>query len=174
MFLQRSPINGDEATLLGIELNFVKKLDFLPGFLSGLGVFANYTYVDSDSSFSSLNEETGEIETREEIPFIGQADHTWNAALSYDKGGFSARASLNYNGRSLTSFATTSDFDFFLEERYQLDVNASQKITDNLTFFIEFINLTNEPVVEFQTIRSQVTNYEIYDWSARFGINFKF
>ncbi|MBS9462622.1 TonB-dependent receptor [Flagellimonas sp. 389] len=174
LFLQRSPINGDEATLLGVELNFVKKMDFLPGFLSGLGVFANYTYVDSDSSFSSLNEDTGELETREGIPFIGQADHTWNAALSYDKGGFSARASLNYNGRSLTSFATTSDFDFFLEERYQLDVNASQKITDNLTFFIEFINLTNEPVVEFQTIRSQVTNYEIYDWSARFGINFKF
>nr|WP_298995645.1 TonB-dependent receptor [uncultured Allomuricauda sp.] len=174
VFLQTEPINGDEAELLGIELNFTKKLDFLPGFLSGLGVFLNYTYVDSNSSFEFFDEDTGETLVREDVSFVGQADNTWNAALSYDLGGFSARASLNYNGRSLLSFSDDPEQDFFLEERYQLDVNASQKISDNLTVFVEFVNLTNEPNLEFQSVRSQVTNYEIYDWSARFGLNFKF
>ncbi|MEM9867791.1 MAG: TonB-dependent receptor, partial [Bacteroidota bacterium] len=174
VFLQTEPINGDEAELLGVELNFTKKLDFLPGFLSGLGVFLNYTYVDSNSSFEFLDEDTGETQVRDDVPFVGQADNIWNAALSYDLGGFSARASLNYNGRSLLSFSDDPEQDFFLEERYQLDVNASQKISDNLTVFVEFVNLTNEPNLEFQSVRSQVTNYEIYDWSARFGLNFKF
>ncbi len=173
LFLLNEPVNGDEARLIGVELNFVKKLDFLPGFLSGLGIFANYTYVNSDSSFSFLNDE-GNQEVRDGVNFPGQADHTWNAALSYDKGGFSSRVSLNYNGSSLFSPANTPDLDFFLEERYQLDINASQEITDNLTLFVEFINLTNDPVVTYQSIRSQVVNYEIYDWSARFGVNFKF
>ncbi len=174
VFLQTEPINGDEAELLGVELNFTKKLDFLPGILSGLGVFLNYTYVDSNSSFEFLDEDTGETQVRDDVPFVGQADNIWNAALSYDLGGFSARASLNYNGRSLLSFSDDPEQDFFLEERYQLDVNASQKISDNLTVFVEFVNLTNEPNLEFQSVRSQVTNYEIYDWSARFGLNFKF
>ncbi|MEM9361386.1 MAG: TonB-dependent receptor [Bacteroidota bacterium] len=174
VFLQTEPINGDEAELLGVELNFTKKLDFLPGFLSGLGVFLNYTWVDSNSSFEFFDEDSGETLVREDVSFVGQADNTWNAALSYDLGGFSARASLNYNGRSLLSFSDDPEQDFFLEERYQLDVNASQKISDNLTVFVEFVNLTNEPNLEFQSVRSQVTNYEIYDWSARFGLNFKF
>ncbi|MEM1338690.1 MAG: TonB-dependent receptor [Bacteroidota bacterium] len=173
LFLLNQPINGDEASLLGVELNFVKKLDFLPGFLSGLGVFANYTYVNSDSSFTFLNDE-GNLETREDVDFPGQADHTWNAAISYDRGGFSSRVSLNFNGSSLFSPANTPELDFFLEERYQLDVNASQKITDNLTVFVEFVNLTNDPVITYQAVRDQVVNYEIYDWSARFGVNFKF
>ncbi|PRX56288.1 TonB-dependent receptor [Flagellimonas meridianipacifica] len=174
VFLQTEPINGDEAELLGVELNFTKKLDFLPGFLSGLGVFLNYTWVDSNSSFEFFDEDTEETLVRDDVSFVGQADNTWNAALSYDLGGFSARASLNYNGRSLLSFSDDPEQDFFLEERYQLDVNASQKISDNLTVFVEFVNLTNEPNLEFQSVRSQVTNYEIYDWSARFGLNFKF
>lgn len=174
VFLQTEPVNGDEAELIGVELNFTKKLDFLPGFLSGLGVFLNYTYVDSNSSFEFFDEDSGETLTRDDVSFIGQADNIWNAALSYDLGGFSARASLNFNGRSLLSFSDDPEQDFFLEERYQLDINASQKITDNLTVFAEFVNLTNEPNLEFQSIRSQVTNYEIYDWSARFGLNFKF
>ncbi|MEL6975455.1 MAG: TonB-dependent receptor, partial [Bacteroidota bacterium] len=174
VFLQTEPINGDEAELLGVELNFTKKLDFLPGFLSGLGVFLNYTYVDSSSSFEFFDEGTEETLLRDDVPFVGQADNVWNAALSYDLGGFSARASLNYNGRSLLSFSDDPELDFFLEERYQLDINASQKINDNLTIFAEFVNLTNEPNVQFQSVRSQVVNYEIYDWSARFGINFKF
>lgn len=174
VFLQTEPINGDQAELLGVELNFTKKLDFLPGFLSGLGVFLNYTWVDSNSSFEFLDEDTGETFVRDDVAFVGQADNVWNVALSYDLGGFSARASLNYNGRSLLSFADDSEQDFFLEERYQLDINASQKINDNLTLFVEFVNLTNEPNLEFQSVRSQVTNYEIYDWSARFGLNFKF
>nr|WP_299343388.1 TonB-dependent receptor [Allomuricauda sp.] len=173
LFLLDVPVNGDEAELLGVELNFVKKLDFLPGFLSGFSVFANYTYVDSDSSFTFLNDE-GEQESRDGLAFPGQASHTWNTALSFDKGGFSARASLNYNGSAPLSFSDSPDFDFFLEERYQLDINASQRISDNLTLFVEFVNLTNDPVVWYQSVREQVTNYEVYDWSARFGVNFKF
>ncbi len=172
-FRQFSAVNGDVATILGAEFNFSKKLDFLPGFLSGLSVFMNYTYTQSDSSFEFLDD-SGNTFIREDVPFVGQADHIWNAALAYDLGGFSIRTSLNYNGRALSSFADNPELDFFLEERYQLDINASQKINKNLTVFAEFVNLTNDPVIQFQSIRSQITNYEIYDWSARFGINFKF
>ncbi len=173
-FLRDTPVNGDEAKIFGAEVNFSRKLDFLPGIFSGIGVYLNYTYTDSESSFEFLNEDTGETEIRDDVPFIGQANHAWNAAISYDKGGFSSRVALNYNDSSLLSFNSDPTQDFFLDERYQLDVNASQKINKNLTIFAEFVNLLNDPNVEYQFLRNQVTNYEIYGWSTRFGLNYKF
>ncbi|MBQ0734665.1 TonB-dependent receptor [Aquimarina celericrescens] len=170
----QEPVNGENSQLLGVEIALSKKFSFLPGFLSGFGVYLNYTYVNSESTFVSFDEDTGEELRREDIPFVGQADNTWNAALYYDKKKFSARLSLNYNDRSLLSFSDDPEFDLFLEERYQLDGNASYKLNDHLTFFVEMQNLLDDPVVEFQNIRSQVTNYELYGWTGRFGVNFKF
>jgi TonB-dependent receptor len=169
-------VNGDTADVYGVEVAFSKKFTFLPGFLNGFGVYANYTYVDSSSSFQFTGEEDGEpvTELREDVPLIGQADHTWNAALYYDKGKFSARASLNYNSRSFLSFDIDPFNDFILEERYQLDANASYKITDNFTVFLEAQNLTDAPVIEFNQERRRISNYEIYGISARMGINFNF
>ncbi len=171
---QTKPVNGDEANLYGVEVNVAKKFTFLPGVLSGLGVNLNYTYVQSDSSFEFFNDDTGETNAREDVPFIGQADNLWNAALYYDKGGFTGRVSLNYNGKSLLSFTDQPDLDFFVEERYQMDVNVSQKIMKGLTVFAEFVNLLDEPAIEYQGIRSRVTNYESYGWFSRFGINYNF
>lgn len=172
------PINGDVADILGVEFTFAKKFTFLPGWLSGFGFFGNYTFVNSESSISEITTENNQpvLLERDGLPFIGQADHTWNAALYYDSKKFSIRASLNYNDQSPTSYDVRqiANQDRFLVERYQLDANASYKVTDNFTLFIEAQNLTDEPVIEYQAARENVSNYEIYGISARFGLNFKF
>jgi TonB-dependent receptor len=171
-------INGDVADVLGVEVTVAKKFTFLPGFLSNFGAYANYTYVNSSSSFTGerFNEETGENElvTREDVPFVGQADHTWNAALYYDQGKFNIRASLNYNGSSFTSYDVDPFFDFILEERYQLDANASYKINDNLSVFLEAQNLLDSPVIEYQRDRNRMSEYRIFGTFARLGLKFKF
>jgi len=107
------------------------------------------------------------------VPFPGQADHIWNAALSYDKGGFSGRVSLNFNDSFITSISDNENFDIYTDQRYQLDVNVSQKINKKLTLFVEFVNLTNDPRVDYRFRRNFPTNFESYGWSARFGLNFK-
>ncbi|TPN81206.1 TonB-dependent receptor [Aquimarina algicola] len=173
-FRRFSPVNGDEATLFGAEINFSRQLDFLPGVLSGLGIYANYTHVQSESSFSFINDDTGETETRDDVDFAGQADNVWNVALSYDLGKFSSRVSLNYNSSALFAPSTDPNLDRFIDERYQLDANASYKLNDHLTIFAEFVNLLDDPTVIYQSNRSQVIDYEIYGWSSRFGLNFNF
>ncbi len=170
------PVNGDVADVFGAEFTFAKKFTFLPGWLSGFGFYGNYTYTHSSSSFVREREIDGEIvvQRRDDVPLVGQADHTWNAALYYDYKKFTIRGALNYNDRFIQTFDVDPFFDRFREERYQLDANASYRINDNLTVFIEAQNLLDNPVVEFQERRSQVTNREIYGWTARFGVNFKF
>lgn len=177
-FLLTQDINGDKASVTGMEISIAKKLSFLPGFLSGFGVFANYTYVQSSSSLSglSLNPDTGEQEfvTRTGVPFVGQADHTWNAALYYDKGKFSIRGSLNYNGAAFGSYDVGEFFDIIQEERYQLDVNASYNFTDKLSVFLEAQNVLDAPALEYIGSRSRLFDNRLFGAFARIGLNFKF
>ena len=120
------------------------------------------------------DEENGEKKVREDGPGVGQADKRGKAARPDEVGGFRARADWNDNGRSLLSFSDDPEQDFFLEERYQLDVNASQKISDNLTGFVEFVNLTNEPNLEFKDGRSQGNKEEREEGAERGGGKGKF
>jgi len=177
-FVLQQFVNGDVADVLGVEVNVAKKFTFLPGFLSGFGMYANYTYVNSSSSFTGavLNEETGESElrTREGVPFVGQADHTWNAALYYDKGKFSIRASLNYQSQSFLSFDVDPFFDFILKERYQLDANASLKIKDRMSVFFEAQNILDSPVIELQQRDDRLSEYKIFGAFFRVGLTFSF
>lgn len=177
-FLLTQQINGDKAEVLGIEVTVSKKFTFLPGFLNGFGVFANYTYVQSDSSLSglALNPNNGQLEfvTRSGVPFVGQADHTWNAALYYDKGKFSIRGSLNYNGDAFGSFDVGEFFDIILEERYQLDINASYSFTDKLSIFMEAQNILDAPALEYIGNRERLLENRIFGSVARLGLKFKF
>ncbi len=162
-FRETTPINGSLAKVYGIELNFSKKLDFLPGPFAGLSTFLNYTYSKSSSSLASRNN----------VRFPGQADHIWNAAMAFDKKAFSARVSLNYNGAFVTNLASDPRFDFYTDKRFQLDVNGSYKASKRITIFSEFINLTNEKRIEYQFKRANPLNIEAYGWSTRFGLNYK-
>ena len=51
VFDYRRVVNGDGGEINGVEVNYQHQLRFLPGFLSNLGVLANYTYVDADIDY---------------------------------------------------------------------------------------------------------------------------
>ena len=86
------PLNGGGANLFGVELAFQRQLDFLPGFLSGLGLYTNYTF--TDSSVEGLNVEGRDSE---DLRLPGSAQHTANLSLSYDYGRLGLRGSWNYS-----------------------------------------------------------------------------
>ncbi|SFF52827.1 TonB-dependent receptor [Thermoflexibacter ruber] len=168
-FTIEQPQNGEVADLYGAEVNIQANLDFLPGILSGIGIYANYTYTHSKASTFD----------RKNIRLPGQATHTGNFALSYDWKGFSARAALNFNGgviRSLGPVGTlnSNDFDTWRADRYQLDLQASYNIGKGFRVYAEFINLTNRPELEYFGIRSRPSNIEYYDWWNRFGVSYSF
>lgn len=168
-FTIEQPQNGEVANLYGAEVNIQANLDFLPGVLSGIGIYANYTYTHSEASTFD----------RKNIRLPGQATHTGNFAISYDWKGFSARAALNFNGgviRSLGPVGTinSNDFDTWRADRYQLDLQASYNIGKGFRVYAEFINLTNRPELEYFGIRSRPSNIEYYDWWNRFGVSYSF
>jgi len=161
-FQFRQEQNGETASVTGFELNAQASLNFLPGFLSGFGTYFNYTYTASDATTSD----------RSGINLPGQAEHTWNAALSYDHKRFTLRASLNYNGSFLQTVAGEARNDLIQEDRLQVDLNGSIIVSKQIRVFGEFMNVTNAPSIVYQGIRERIAEYGYFGWWNRFGVSF--
>src|SRR5260370_6012784 len=80
-------VNAGSAYIAGIELNFNQHFTYLPGLLSGLGLFANYSYATSKAH------NVNPAGPRSDSPaLLRQAPNTWNISPTYDRGRLSPRA----------------------------------------------------------------------------------
>ena len=132
-----SPRNANTATIRGVELNAQQALTFLPGVLSGLGVFANATYLDTRFTFLTS------VGPRETGLFL-QPDATANATVYYQRGRFEGRVSWNYIGGFLETINDTiPNADQYWRHRSTFDANVSYRLTRNLTLYAEGQNLSD-------------------------------
>jgi TonB-dependent receptor len=165
------PLNGSDASLLGLELAFQRQLDFLPGLLRGLGIYANYTL--TDSRIDGLPIEGRETE---DLPLPGTSRHTGNVSLSYDLGRASLRSSLNFASSFIDpgEVGDESFYDRYYDGVTNLDVNGAFAVSDRVRLFVEANNLLNQPLRYYQGVRSQIMQDEYYDWRFAAGVKYDF
>ncbi len=163
LFQVTQPQNFDSGELWGIEVFYQNQLRMLPSPFDGLGVYFNYTYVDSKARLPGRPGES---------PLPGQTDHTGNAALSYEKGGFSGRVALNFIGDYLFEPGLSLITDSFKDDHMQVDVTLSQKI-GRVRLFVNLLNVNKSTNREFWG--SGKANWEeFYSWWGWGGIRFDF
>jgi iron complex outermembrane recepter protein len=119
-FITTGPVNGAEGTAKGFELAYQQYFDKLPGWMSGFGLQANYTYVDSHqdlyrpvyqaycsggNSATNLNLNLNGCDTDGKtfanLPLNGLSRNAYNLALLYDKGPISARIAYSWRSKAL-------------------------------------------------------------------------
>ena len=158
------PVNGDKANLYGVELTLVRQLDFLPSFLQGFNIYANYTHVHSDA-----------ILPRGKFILPSQASDMGNASLAYQRKGFSSRVSFNFQGQLPLAIGATTNDDNWLDNRLQMDFSASQRIGKHVKVFIDMLNLGNEPYrVYLGTTPNRAIQEERYKIWAITGVKLDF
>lgn len=162
--------NGEEANLLGFEIAYQQNLTFLPGFLKGFSVYANYTYTSSKATIQSREEDTG----TEEIRLPGQAKNVGNLSLAYDLGRFNIRVSSNFNGEYLSELGDDASEDIYVNDRVQVDATAMFTISPKFRVFAEFLNITNQPFEVYQGSETQFIQREFYSFWSRVGVKFDF
>ncbi len=161
------PRNGGDATITGIEAAFQRQLDFLPGALSGLGVYTNYTY--SASSVSTLLGREGET-----LPLAGNPNHVFNVSLSWEYAGIMVRVAANYTSDYIDEYGGDTFNDRFYDEQLFVDANASYQIIDGLRIFVDANNLTNQPLRYYQGIQTRVMQAEFYNARFQAGLKYDF
>ncbi|MDP4945354.1 MAG: TonB-dependent receptor, partial [Alishewanella sp.] len=155
------PVNQDDANLDGWEL----ALQHLFG-ETGFGVIANATFVDGDFGYDNFSR-------GEQFALLGMSD-TYNVVGFYDKDGFQARLAYNWRDKFLASTVNTLGLQnpIYVEAYGQWDASASYDYTENLTFFIEAINLTDESVRSHERNTLQLVNYT--ETGRRFAIGARY
>jgi TonB-dependent receptor len=159
------PQNGESASLWGLEFALQNQLRFLPAPLNGLGIYANYTWTDSSAKFPGRGGDAT-------LP--GQSAHVGNFAVSFEQRGFSARASWNIHGRYIDAVGQTAAEDVYYDNRTQLDVNVSQRLTKNLRLYVDVLNLTNAPLRYYYGSPNRPIQEEYYRSWAFFGLRANF
>lgn len=162
------PENAPDGHLWGVELNWQQQFTFLPGLLSGFGVFANYTWTDAEIKLAQS------FAGRSVMPLPGQSKSSWNVALFYEKGPFNARLSYTKRSDYLDAIdATNPNLDLYWEGRGQLDATGSVQITKAINLFVEAKNLTNSAGVRYFGTRQRVYEYEKFGYSLFGGVRVK-
>ncbi|UZK65452.1 TonB-dependent receptor [Sphingomonas sp. M1-B02] len=102
----RRSYNGEGGMARGVEILLQQPLTFLPAPLDGLGVLANFSFIDSSTSL--INARTGE-----KLPLQGLSRVNYNLVGYFEKNGLSTRLAYNYRSRFFDSVATTGEGIFF-------------------------------------------------------------
>ncbi len=158
------PVNGGSSWLWGIEVNWNQQFTFLPGFLSGFGIYANYTYTKSEA----------DIPGRERTILPGQAGNVANLALSYEKGGFTGRFGINYHGKFIEDVGETEEHDRYYKDHMQLDFSGSMRLFSGLSLFLEVVNINNEPLYYYMGRPERPVQREFYKWWSHVGLKYEF
>jgi iron complex outermembrane recepter protein len=191
LFTVTQPVNSDGGTLKGVEVGFQTPFRFLPGFLSNLGIQANYTYVKSDINYP-LSTVPGVGVTVQ--PLLGLSQHAANATLYYQDSRFMIRASVSYRSESLNTVPgrngvspgtppninpnagqpTFNDVEG-THGSINFDMSATLDVTENFALTFEGINLTDEYTNQY--IDSAADRLSVSHHTGRqfyFGTRFKF
>ena len=130
------PYNSDPADVRGAELAYQRFFDFLPGAWRGLGLQANYTYVDSRTPDRRLNADA---------PLQNLSRHSGNLIGLYEYGKVSARVAYNWRSQFLSgvaNFVGVGSLPAYTRGYGWLDASIALRIDPNLTLSIEGGNLT--------------------------------
>lgn len=158
-----TPVNAQDGEIRGVELAWQQRFTSLPGVLSGLGLYSNFTYTDSRAT-----QPNGRV-TR----LAGQSSRAYNIAVSYEKYGFSGQVSLNHVGDFIDELGEEEGDDLFANSRSQLDLSMSYFFTSSTQVYAEAINLTNAPYRTFQGAPDRMRQREFYRPSLQLGLRFR-
>jgi iron complex outermembrane receptor protein len=133
--------NGQGATTKGIELAGRTALTFLPGWLGGFGVDANYTRMDYKYAPGTerLNVLDGTV-----LSYPGMSKNAYNLSLWYDQGPINARLAYSYRDRFFTGSNDVSGNPIYQDKSGFLDAKVQWRLNEKVTFSVEGKNLTDE------------------------------
>jgi TonB-dependent receptor len=183
------------ATVKGIEVGGRWFFDKLPGALSGIGIEANYTFIDSKNPGDLYFDIFGV--SHNDATLQGLSRHNFNATLLYEHNPFSLRLAYSWRSRYLqttnangtnptyqyysgagTSAGTSISLPVYGDAYGTLDAGATIRVNKHFSFSIQGTNLLNSTA---RTLMGGYPNGMIYtrswfqsDRRLSAGINFSF
>ena len=168
--------SGRKETVDGLELAFqhdFSDLNPFPFDLTGWGIIANMTLVDSDADYrNTLPNSAVNADADAQFAIIGISD-SHNLSVYYERFGLSARVAYNWRDRFLNFSGASSGYT---EEREQLDASISYTVPNsNITLSYDGINLTEEGSHTFERNNPSYTTWRSAGHAKHYlGVRWKY
>ncbi|TWH10444.1 MULTISPECIES: TonB-dependent receptor [Pseudoxanthomonas] len=163
--------NGEDGKIKGAEVGFRQFFTFLPGPFDGLGLEANYTYVDSSAPSPDATTTDG-IEIAY-LPLEGLSKHSYNVVLMYEKSRVSFRAAYNWRDTWLvtTRPPNAGHVPQYHDETGQLDASLRFNLNDVWSITLDGTNLLDETRFDYYGSPSRPNGWYIND--RRYGLSIR-
>jgi TonB-dependent receptor len=170
-YLATQPVNAGSAWLSGFEASYLQHYTNLPGFLGGLGMSANYSYIGSS---------TNGIPGRSDHPrLLRNSPNVFNISPTYDKGRYSLRLGISYNQASIYGYQYQDGMpggvngplsDIYFYSHIQVDAEGIIGMGHNLSLVVSGLNLNNEVFGFYQGSPQYMIQREYYQPTFSGGV----
>jgi outer membrane receptor protein involved in Fe transport len=107
----------------------------------------------------------------EGLPFFGQSDQVYNVVPYYQRGPLELRFAWAYQSDYLIEVGDEPFEDRYFDNRATIDVSGRYAVTPRVTLFAQARNVTDEPEVGYQGIRSRYDVHTVTGRSFSFGLS---
>ena len=165
--------NGEDGKLQGVEFAFTGRLDnYMEGFISGFGVEANLSLIDS--------EYTAPSGFKYDLP--GQSDTNYNLSLFYENYGFSARVTYRYRSSWQDETETGAVFDLgdgiFWAPQERVDLAFRYSLYEltgyQASIIVDVNNVTDETDYRYTGAKWNPNQSESFGRRFLVGVRFSF
>jgi len=175
------------SSVRGFELDWQTHLWYLPSFLKGIVLSANYTHINSKTSYplqTSVKNGTGPfaqtvfVDSTRTGRMPNQPDDIFNFTIGYDIGGFSARLSYVYTDNVLVGINRTYDeLDSYTDAYKRWDFTAYQKLPwleGRMQLYVNVNNVTNTPDRSFVSVLQKLSSLQYFGRTVDLGLRYSF
>lgn len=152
-YIATQPQQGGSATIRGVEMNWQQQFTFLPRYFAGLGLNSNYTVTSSSAQVPNQNRSAD---------FVALVPRMGNVGVFYEYGPLQTRLAWNMKASFLDAYGTDASTDTFTKGTTQLDWTANVDVGRGARWFLEAINLTNQPLTRYKGNPNQPIQQEYY------------
>ena len=165
-FLVTQPKNIGRAGIKGYEIAFFNKFVNLPNPFDGIGIQANYTYVNSDDNFDPINNPGAFA--------LEGLSNSYNVIFIYEKNQIEARVSFNHREKFLVKSIGAQGQPEMVDAYGQLDANVSYHYNDKVTLVFEGTNILNENFRSYSIYKERLLKYSDSGTRYSIGMEYKF
>jgi TonB-dependent receptor len=160
----RGPLNGSGAKIYGLEVAYQRFFDFLPKPLDGLGMQANFTYLENkgikNTNVTSVGSGGGDTTTPGTLgqsldpnSLEGLSKYAFNVVGMYEKGGLAIRLAYNWRSKYLvTAYDCCVYLPVWQKSAGFLDGTIRYALTKNVELNVRGSNLLNTQTKLLQQI----------------------
>ena len=169
---ENQPVNAGSAWLSGVEASYLQHYTALPGFLGGLGMSANYSYIGSS---------TNGIPGRSDHPrLLRNSPNMFNISPTYDRGRYAVRVGMSYNQASIYGYQYADGTpggvngplsDIYFYTHFQVDAQGSIGLAHGLKLIVSGLNLNNEVFGFYQGSPRYMIQREYYQPTISAGLS---